>query len=426
MTYRLTFLISMAMAIPFASISVAQTIDAATRTVTTANFQVTWNSGVDTEAITSLIWMGGPNLTATYLLDTCSQGDNVEYFGNAWAPPDPQAGGIVLVGGGTSTPPGTVAWSGTVLGIGTDQVTINSSSTNCSPQSAGINVQTTYRFFNPHNSGANWFQVQRVFDFSATTFAHDLRPYIPRLNIAPGYTEVLYPATGGTLAVTSATACSEGCTGPHSAPGASSLSPTWASSQGWFAIHNPTTLQGVVVRRVQSADPQGDPIASQLWVDYDGPVGSYETNASSFLLLSPAAGFTGGLLTEVETLCFYNSTLWTPSLIPPPGCFNAPLTVFPGSITFSGQAVGSTSASKVAVLKNVGTVAVTIGGIAASGDFGQENNCPASLAAGASCNIAVAFKPLAAGIQSGSVSIVDALNNSPQTIGLAGLGLAPQ
>jgi hypothetical protein len=80
----------------------------------------------------------------------------------------------------------------------------------------------------------------------------------------------------------------------------------------------------------------------------------------------------------------------------------------------------------VAVLKNVGTVAVTIGGIAASGDFGQENNCPASLAAGASCNIAVAFKPLAAGIQSGSVSIVDALNNSPQTISLAGLGLAPQ
>ena len=62
----------------FLAIASAQTtavpnvsIDPATRTVTTANFQVTWNTGVDTEAITTLNWMGGSNVTDSYEVDTC-------------------------------------------------------------------------------------------------------------------------------------------------------------------------------------------------------------------------------------------------------------------------------------------------------------------------------------------------------------------
>ena len=119
------------------------------------------------------------------------------------------------------------------------EVTVNSNSTNCPPSSAGINVQTTYRFFDPRNSGVNWFGVQRVFDFTATTFAHDFRPYIARLNLGSGYTEVLYPALGGELVAMNASNCPYGCTGPVSAPGAAPLSPAWASAAGWFAVHNP-------------------------------------------------------------------------------------------------------------------------------------------------------------------------------------------
>ncbi|MGA3043593.1 MAG: choice-of-anchor D domain-containing protein [Bryobacteraceae bacterium] len=401
------------------------TVDATSRTVTTSSFSVTWNTNVDTEAVTALSWMGGPNLTSSFELNTCGNGDNdVEYSGNSWAPPapNPQSGGLVLVGGGTIIPLGTVAWSGQVLASGTAQVTINSNSTNCPPSSAGINVQTTYRFFDPHNSAANWFGVQRVFDFTETAFPHDFRPYIARLNLSAGYTEVLYPSTGGTLAVMNVYNCPGGCTGPASAPGAAPLSPAWASAQGWFAIHNPSTLEGVVVKRVQSADPQGSPIAAQIWIDNDA--GS-NTNASSFLLMSPTAGFGGGLVTEVETLCFYNSAIWTPSLTPPPACINAPLNLFPGSLTFASQAVGATSTPKAAILKNVGTAAVTIA-IGASGDFGESNDCPASLAVGAYCTIDVVFRPSAAGIRSGAVSIVDVAKNSPQTLSLAGLGLAAQ
>lgn len=418
--------LSRPIAIQAVSITLAQTnesIDTASRTVTTSNFVITWNTGVDTEAVTSLSWKGGSNLVGYNELNTCGDaGNDDEYSGNAQAPPYPSSPGKVLVGAGTSTPAGTVAWSATVLSNETDQVTINSNFTNCPPTSADINVQTTYRFPNPHHSGANWFQVQRVFDFSAAPFTYDVRPYLPRLGLTD-YTEVLYPSTGGVLAEINVSSCPGGCTGPHSAPGAAPLSPAWSSSQGWFAIHDPSTQQGVVVKRAQSADPQGDPIGAQLWIDNDQ--GSY-TNASSFLLMGPAGGFSGGLVTEVETLCFYNSALWTPSLIPPAACINAPLNVLPESLTFSGEPVNSSSSPKVVVLKNIGTAAHAIGGIGASGDFVQENNCPTSLAAGTSCNIAVVFKPLAAGIQSGLISIVDAENNSPQTIVLAGLGLAPQ
>lgn len=84
----------------------AVSIDPATRTVTTSNFTVTWNTGADTEAITSLSWKGGANLTGSYGINACGFGGDgdVEYFGNSQAPPDPQAGGKVLVGGGTVTP----------------------------------------------------------------------------------------------------------------------------------------------------------------------------------------------------------------------------------------------------------------------------------------------------------------------------------
>jgi hypothetical protein len=270
---------------------------------------------------------------------------------------------------------------------------------------------------------SNWFGVQRVFDFTAAAFAHDFRPYIARLNLGLGYTEVRYPAPGRELVVMNASNCPGGCTGPASAPGAAPLSPAWDASQGWFAVHNPSTRQGVIVRRVPSADPQEKPIAAQLWIDVDAGGNS---NASSFLLLSPAAGFTGGLVTEAEVLCFYNSAIWTPSLAPPLGCNTPPVILTPWTLTFAGQSVGAAGSPKTATVTNIAPVAVRIGTIVSSGDFTQTNDCPATIAARSSCTIAVTFKPSAAGIRSGSVSIVDVLKDSRQSLSLAGLGLAAE
>lgn len=400
------------------------TINPTDRTVTTSNFSVTWNTGVDTEAITSLSWMGGSNLTGSYAVNACGNSyTDVEYFGNSEAPPDPESGGKVLVGGGTITPEGTVPWSAQIVPAGTAQITINSNSTNCPPSSAGIDVQTTYRFFDSRDPAVTWFGVQRVFNFTGTAFAYDFRPYIARLGLNSGYTEVLYPDTGGALEVMDVSNCPFGCTGSVSAPGAGPLSPPWASEQGWFAVHNPSTQQGVVIKRRPSSDPQGDAIAAQLWIDYDD---DSDTNASSFLLMNPPAGFNGGLVTEVETLCFYNSAIWVPSLVPPTGCVGAPVNLYPWTLTFAALAVGVNSGPKTATLTNVGPGTVTIDRIASSGDFSETNNCPKSIAAGASCTITVIFRPSVTGIRSGSVSILDLLHSSPQILGLAGLGLPAQ
>jgi hypothetical protein len=339
--------------------AIAQTINSTTRTVTTTNFSVTWSTSNDTEAITSISWMGGENLTNTQGIGTCfpAAPGSVEYFGNSYAPPDPWAGGLVLVGGGTTTPAGTTAWSGQVLSSGTAQVTINSASTDCPPSSAGINVQTTYNFFNPEDPSTYWFGVQRAFDFTSTTFQHDFRPYMARLSLSEGYTEVLYPDTSGALATISVFDCNYGCTGPIVIPDATLLSPAWDSTQGWFAMHNPSTGQGVVVARKPSVDPQGNPIVAQLWVDNDSDAAG-GTIVPSFLLMYPTGGFTGGSVTEVETLCFYNSSIWTPSLTPPAPCTAGGST--PTTLTSSlnpstyGQAVTFT-----ATVTGTGSVAPT-------------------------------------------------------------------
>ncbi len=187
---------------------------------------------------------------------------------------------------------------------------------------------------------------------------------MPRLSLSEGFTEVLYPDTSGALATLNVYDCDLGCTGPIVVPDATSLNPPWNATQGWFAIHNPSTLQGVVVKRNPSVDPQGNPIVAQLWVDNDEDSDT-GTNVSSFLLMSPTAGFTGGMVTEVETLCFYNSSIWTPSLTPPAGCGGAPASPTSSTLTSSlnpsnyGQSVILTAAVSASSGTPTGNVVFT-------------------------------------------------------------------
>jgi hypothetical protein len=232
-----------------------------------------------------------PNLTKTFVPGGCNSGD-VENFGNSWAPPDPQVGGKVLLGAGTT---------GTRVAGPDHKVIISSSSTGCIPISAEVPVKTTYKFW---HGGApiNRMKVDRVFTFT-TPFSNDFRPYIPRLFPVSDFSQVLHPNVSGTNLVTeSVLDCPFGC-----------IVTDWDGNNtaiSWFAIHNPSSGHGLIVRRT----PSTFPIA--LWIDYDG--GS-STNASSVLALQPSGRFTGRV-EEEEFLCFYDSTTWTPSLRLPPGC----------------------------------------------------------------------------------------------------------
>jgi hypothetical protein len=107
------------------------------------------------------------------------------------------------------------------------------------------------------------------------------------------------------------------------------------------------------------------------------------------------------------------------------GPFPVAACVSPNSLTFTGQNVGTTSAAQILTLTSCGTSALTISTISASGDFSQTNNCPASLAANASCAINVTFRPTATGSRTGTLSIADNAVTSPQSISLTGTGTTP-
>ena len=103
-------------------------------------------------------------------------------------------------------------------------------------------------------------------------------------------------------------------------------------------------------------------------------------------------------------------------------------TLSPTSLTFSTQAIGTTSAAKPVTLKNTGTASLTISSIAITGinagDFAQTHTCGSLLAAGASCKISVKFKPTMSGTRTAALSIRDNAAGSPQKVTLSGIGTA--
>ncbi len=97
----------------------------------------------------------------------------------------------------------------------------------------------------------------------------------------------------------------------------------------------------------------------------------------------------------------------------------------PPSLDFGNQEVGGTSAAQTVTLANSGNGALEISSISASSPFAQTNNCGASLAAGAGCTISVTFAPTASGAASGKLTVNDNAAGSPQSVALAGSGIAP-
>lgn len=109
-----------------------------------------------------------------------------------------------------------------------------------------------------------------------------------------------------------------------------------------------------------------------------------------------------------------------------------PVAVSPTSIDFGTQLLGATTTPQTVTLTNNNATALTINNIAVTAtapalatDFPTSaNTCGASLAAGASCTIDVAFKPSVAAAESGKLTFTDVDPGSPQTVLLTGTGTA--
>ena len=126
---------------------------------------------------------------------------------------------------------------------------------------------------------------------------------------------------------------------------------------------------------------------------------------------------------RVGTLSVVDNAPGSPQTVSLSGTGVAPVaTVNPTSLTFTSQTVGTTSVAQVVALTNTGNDALNITQIAVSGDFAQTNNCPASLLAGNSCQISLAFTPTAIGNRVGTLTIVDNAPGSPHTASLVGVG----
>jgi len=95
----------------------------------------------------------------------------------------------------------------------------------------------------------------------------------------------------------------------------------------------------------------------------------------------------------------------------------------PTALTFSGTIIGQLSTAQTVTLTNSGGEPLTSIATSASGPFQVSSNCTTQLAASSSCAISVVYAPTAAGTQTGTLTVSDALKT--QTVSLAGTGLQP-
>jgi hypothetical protein len=78
----------------------------------------------------------------------------------------------------------------------------------------------------------------------------------------------------------------------------------------------------------------------------------------------------------------------------------------------------------VVTVTNKGSSVLTISSITKTGDFViLSKTCGTGLATGASCQVNVAFRPIAAGTRTGSLSIGHNGGASPTRISLTGMGM---
>ena len=147
-----------------------------------------------------------------------------------------------------------------------------------------------------------------------------------------------------------------------------------------------------------------------------------------------AGGFTPGLAQTLDAAGtgFFSGTLgqatiqasavlsMAASVVPPA----APILSTP-AIAFGNQNVGEPGAVHSVTLTNIGGGSMAISSVSADSDFKLANPCPASLAGGTACTIALQFDPTATGPRSTSLSVSTTSVHPLLEAALQGFGTAP-
>ncbi len=129
---------------------------------------------------------------------------------------------------------------------------------------------------------------------------------------------------------------------------------------------------------------------------------------------------------QYATLTIKDNATGSPQTVPLSATvINPQAYLSPGNLNFGNQKTGTTSAAKKVTLTNFGTTPLILSGLTISGNFAiVPGGCTSSttLAPGKNCTISVTFTPTSKGSKSGSVTITDNAQNSPQYISLSGNG----
>jgi hypothetical protein len=149
-------------------------------------------------------------------------------------------------------------------------------------------------------------------------------------------------------------------------------------------------------------------------------------------LVCPQAGYLGFYASNVDPSTNYNEVtgLGSVDVSQLATALGGPLPAASLSATalnFGNQVLNTTSPPQTVTLTDTGGATLTVKSIsvigANSGDFSETNNCGTSVPAGGSCTITVAFTPTVVGTRTAQVTISDNAANSPQTVGLTGVGV---
>jgi uncharacterized repeat protein (TIGR03803 family) len=102
--------------------------------------------------------------------------------------------------------------------------------------------------------------------------------------------------------------------------------------------------------------------------------------------------------------------------------------VYPTSLSFGDQAVGTPSAARKITVTNIGVVPLTVSSVTLIGanvpSFSTSNTCGSPIAVSGTCTISVTFTPRATGAKSAIVSMVSNAAGSPTSVMLAGTGIS--
>ena len=185
-------------------------------------------------------------------------------------------------------------------------------------------------------------------------------------------------------------------------------------------VQSTTLPMGISPRDLTAADFAGN-----------GKAGLAVVNSNSTTILLPqftasatATVSPSGTGTHLVDAAFAGDANYNSSISGTAALTASPVSFTPGSLTFAGQIVGTTSAAQTVTFSNTGSASLNISGIAASANFAQTNNCGSSVAANGSCTINVTFAPMASGPLSGALTITDDANGagSTQVVALNGTG----